>query len=710
MSSLQEKQQDVNKGLQDFIFQSKYARWIEDKKRRETWKEATDRVMNMHLNKFSHIDEEHKEKIRWAFSLVENKRVLPSMRSMQFGGKAVDAHNARIFNCSVRHIDSIRSFAEVAYLMLCGCGTGVGLTKEFLGRLPNLVDTNDRTGTVVTYAIEDTIEGWADSLEALLACYFKNTCYSGRKIIFDYSKIRRKGARLKIGGGKAPGYKPLKNALTRIKAVLDHIIEVNGQYKLKPINAYDILMHFADAVLSGGSRRTASSVVFDANDDVMMRSKISYSVKKLIYSIDEEQNTADCKIWVNDAALNQKTYNLTIDLNTDKWVFDNLVQNKEISWLKLEAQRARSNNSILLLRNKLTREDIKNIIEKTQQFGEPGFVFANHPHTLYNPCFEIGFIPVTSDGRCGVQFCNLSTINGTLIKNKAEFLECVEAETIIGTLQASYTSFPYLSNVAQQLTEEEALLGNSLTGIMDSPSILLDESVLQDGAKVAVKVNADWAKILGVNPAARLNAIKPEGTGSLAIGAAPGAHAHHYHKFFRRVQTPKDESIYKFFKEHNPHMCEESVWNTNTKEDVVTFPIKAPEGAMIKDDLTAIKHLEIIKKLQQNWVIPGQVNTAKDVSHNVSCTVIVKDDEWESVIDYLFENKEYFSAVSFIGYYGDKLYKQAPYEKISSDEDEKIYQGYLENYKSVDYTSLFENQDETSLTAESSCAGGACLQ
>lgn len=1012
---LQEKQQEVNKGLQDFIFQSKYARWMEDKKRRETWEEATERVRNMHLEKFDHIDEKYKEKIRWAFSLVRDKRVLPSMRSMQFGGKAVNAHNARGYNClssetrfvtstgvksfddfndgdeitvlghsgkwrkaivrnygkqilrkniitrakssyeiwatdnhrwllknkdvveglkegnllrgsenifsdfifetssieeqlywcygyvygdgtisgersvvrlcgeqikyeerftnlgfksssplsckgdiicytgkyqkntpnpeidspklirafvagylaadgannknsnkkyntknpyrsiqsseldhiefirkcfpiagvfivsekeltgqktnfgirpytisfrivtglsneknynvpfrvsvvseetkiedvwcleveednsfvlsnglvtgncSVRHIDSIRAFAEIAYLMLCGCGTGIGISKRFLGRLPNLVDQNDKTGTVVTYVIEDTIEGWADSLEALLACYFKNTCYSGRKIIFDYSKIRRKGVRLKIGGGKAPGYKPLKNALNRIKILLDHIIEVNAQYRLSSINVYDILMHFSDAVLSGGSRRTASSVIFDIDDDAMIESKIVYKVKKVIHTIDEETNVADCKLWINHKSLNQRSYNISIDLNKDKWLFDNLVENKEIGWFQLEPQRARSNNSILLLRDKITKEQLTDIFNKTKQFGEPGFVFANHPDTLYNPCFEIGFVPVTRDGRCGVQFCNLTSSNGALIKTLKDFLECVEAQSIIGSLQATYTSFPYLSPVAQQLTEEEALLGNSITGIMDSPSILLNEENLREGARRAVEVNVEWAKILGINAAARINAIKPEGTGSLAVGSAPGAHAHHYYEFFRRVQTPKDENIYGYFKEINPHMCEESIWNTNTKEDVVTFPIKAPEGAIVKDDLTAIKHLDIIKSLQRNWVLPAQANNQKEVNNNVSCTVIVKDDEWDSVVDYLYENREYFSAVSFISYYGDKIYKQAPYEKISTDEDKEKYKNYLVNYKVVDYTQMVENQDETNLTAEAVCAGGACI-
>ena len=195
--------------IANFTFTSKYARYSEKHKRRESWKEAITRVEEMHVEKYDFLSEEDKQEIKWAFDLVRDKRAVPSMRSMQFGGPAVSAHNARMFNCSCRHIDSIRAFAECFYLLLCGCGVDFGLTKKYLSRLPDLVDATSKTGIVLMYAVEDSIEGWADSLEAQLNSYFKNTAYSGRKIVFDYSKIRRKGAKLKTGGGKAPGYSGL---------------------------------------------------------------------------------------------------------------------------------------------------------------------------------------------------------------------------------------------------------------------------------------------------------------------------------------------------------------------------------------------------------------------------------------------------------------------------------------------------------------------
>jgi hypothetical protein len=1021
--------EEVSKGLQDFIILSKYARHISELKRRETWVEAITRVRDMHLTRFAKLPQDDINEITWAFDMAAQKRVLPSMRSVQFGGPAVLAHNARLFNCSVRFVDSIRAFAEIAYLMLCGCGTGIGVYKKYLNRLPDLVGPDDRTGTVINYVVEDNIEGWCDSLEALLSCYTKNNAMSGRKISFDYSRIRRKGSLLKTGGGKAPGHVPLKNAHTKIKNLITFLIEDRNQTRLKSIDVVDVLLHFADAVLSGGVRRTASSVMFEPDDEDMMSAKTYFKVKKFRGVIDEETNEWHGKIWYQDK---QRDVVFKLKDSGDKWEYEtNLLENKIVSWRFVEPQRARSNNSVRLLRNSCTLEQFKDIIDKTRQYGEPGFVFCNSEDTLMNPCqpkdsllltregisklgdinvgdeiwssegwtkvtkkwstgiqkvfqfkttagifcgtdthrilsagekievkdaesidtitgpyeenldlffqdimdgivlgdgsvhkasnnlvylcvgkddtdyfeseikhllkrerpglhdgawevettitadelpltfqrkvpdrflygnrnkicgflrglytangsicgprvtlkaasfkiienvqamlssvgirsyyttnkptvvqfengayeckesydlnistdidkfekiigfiqdykkyklayilqnktrkgrvkstydiiskelvseeetfhitvdndshtywtqccdvsncFEISFIPVTITGECGVQFCNLTSINGARVTSKEDFKNCVRAETIIGTLQASYTDFKYLSRTAKQLTDEEALLGNSITGILDTPDIILDDEFLAEMAEYAYEVNLEWSKKLGVNPAARINCVKPEGTGSLAVGSAPGIHAHHSRKYFRRIQNSLTDNIHQYFKLHNPHMVEESVWNTNTKEEVVTFPIEVKKGAMVKKDLSALQHLEMIKRVQQNWVVPSQKNNKKDISHNVSCTVIVKEDEWESVIGYIYDNRDFFSAVSFLPEMGDKLFPQAPFEAVVTEEDEERFRELVENYVPVDYTKMVENSDGTMFMAESSCAGGACL-
>lgn len=642
--------------ISKYVFTSKYARYLPDLKRRETWDEAVDRVEAMHLRKFDGVlEQQYIDEIRWAFDLVRDKRVAPSMRSMQFGGPAVEAHNARIYNCAVRHIDSIRAFSEVFYLLLCGCGVGLGLSQKFLHRLPDLVQASNRTGIVQTYVIEDSIEGWADSIEALLNCYFVNTAYTGRKIVFDYSRIRPAGSPLKTGGGKAPGHEGLKLAHRLIKNLLDRVIETEGVTRLRSIDAYDILMHTADAVLSGGVRRSATSVIFDKDDDDMM---------------------------------NAKTGN----------------------WNETNPQRGRSNNSVLLLRDETTPEEFEQIIERTREWGEPGFVFADNADTLYNPCFEVSFIPMTDDGVCGVQFCNLTTINGAKAFSKQDFVDCAKAAAIIGTLQATYTEFPYLSHVAKELTVSESLLGVSITAMMENPDVLLNAEYQQEAAAVVVDTNRIWAALCGIPQAARCNVIKPEGTSTLAFGSMfSGIHGAEGRWMFRLVQANKLDNVYRFLKSINPHLTEESVWSANGTDDVIYFPIKVSDSGLLKRDLTAIDHLDIIKSTQANWVLPGTTEAnLKPVHHNVSCTVIVKDDEWDGVTSYLHDNRHSFAAVSLLSDTGGKKYAQAPMQSVDTAEEFEKFAYLVNNLIPIDYTLMIEEEDGTELMQEASCVGMAC--
>lgn len=643
---------DTLNEISKYIFTSKYARYNAELGRRETWDEAVLRVEEMHLRKFAHLDEKFLDEIRWAFNLVRDKRALPSMRSMQFGGKAIEAHEARMFNCSVMHVDSLRSFSEAFYLLLCGSGVGFGLSKRFLNRLPDLVTAEDRTGIVMTYVVEDSIEGWADSVEALLDCYFKSTPYSGRKIVFDYSRIRPAGAELKTSGGKAPGYEGLKAAHIKIKELLDDLIEVNGQNRLYTIDAYDILMHVADAVLSGGVRRSACAVIFDKDDYRMINAK-----------------TGD--------------------------------------WFNENPQRARSNNSVLLVRDEVTYEEFESIALRTKEWGEPGFVFSDHKDVLFNPCFEIGFLPVTEDGRTGVQFCNLTTVNGGRVSTKEELYDAVRAAAIIGTLQASYTNFKYLSNTAKELTESEALLGVSITGMLENPQVLLDPIVLQTASAIAVEANAWMAEAIGIKPAARVTCIKPEGTSSLALGSMySGIHPAHSRVMWRRVQANKLDNVYQHFKDHNPHLCEESVWSANGTDDVITFPVILPEDGIVKSELTATEHLKIIRDVQKNWVLPGTSSSnTKPATHNVSCTTIVGEDEWEDVFHYIYDNNDYFTAVSLLSQTGDKLYKQAPNESVYTEDELGVFYDQMYNFIGVDYSWLNEDEDNTKLVESAACAG-----
>jgi len=704
------KTQEVNflSEIANYIFTDKYARFNELMGRRETWDECVSRVEKMHLDKFKKkLSKEELDEIKEAFKFVREKRVVPSMRSMQFGGKAVLAHNPRIYNCAVRHIDSPRAFAEVFYLLLCGCGVGFGLSKHFINRLPDLVGPDDKNGTVVTYVVEDSIEGWADCIEALLNCYFRNTAYSGRKIVFDYSRIRPEGAIIKTGGGKAPGYRGLKKGLQKIKNILDYIIEEKSQNRLHPVNAYDILMHCADAVLSGGIRRSATSVIFDLDDDEMMNSKVAFKVTKYAHFSKNDKGKYEGVVYVDGqyGGIKKHKYDVTID----EWEYNILKESSTISWMHIEPQRARSNNSVLLLRDSVTEEEFVKINSLTRQWGEPGFVFADHKDQLYNPCFEIGFLPVTEDGVCGVQFCNLSSINGAKIKTPLDFIKATWAATLIGTLQSTYTDFKYLSNAAKSLTEGEALLGVSITGVMDNPDVILKPEIQEEGAKMAIETNKLWAAKLGINQAARITTLKPEGTSSLVLESASGIHPHHARRYFRRVQANKIDPVYKFFKKNNPHMCEESVWSANKTDDVISFPITVGDNAMVKADLTAIKHLDMIKSTQQHWVNNGKTEAnVNPVTHNVSCTVIVDENEWDDVFKYLFKNRNFFGAVALLPKTGDKMYKQAPNEAVTTEEDEKKWADIVSNYKPVNYKTLEEDEDTTKLSDALACAGGKC--
>jgi ribonucleoside-triphosphate reductase len=404
--------------MSNFIFTTKYARFNEVNKRRETLSETVDRVSEMHLRKYSFLPEEDINRIKWAFEMVKEKKVVPSMRSMQFGGKAVEAHNSRIYNCGVRHIDSLRAFAEFFYCLLSGTGMTAGVSEKVISNLPNLVSKEDKTGSVITYVIDDTIEGWADSVETLLMCYHKNTPFSGRKIVFDYSKIRPKGTQLKTGGGKAPGHEGLQQAHRKIKNLLDYCIEELNSYLLRSIDIYDILMHCADAVLSGGIRRAATAVIFDCDDNLMLNAKINQKVSsfKRFEKIDN--------LWEGTVTVKKKKYEVKL---TDYEYETLLKENKEISWIHTEPQRARSNNSVLLIRDKTTKIQFEKIVERTKQYGEPGFVFADDELALFNPC-------LTKDTLINTNRGNLNVIQIIDLLNKEEDLFALSFNTINRTL------------------------------------------------------------------------------------------------------------------------------------------------------------------------------------------------------------------------------------------------------------------------------------
>ena len=730
MSALQE--------LQNYTFVSKYARWLEDKNRRETWKEAVERVRNMMHTKYA--DFGISEEIDWAYDIMYKKKVLGSQRALQFGGEPILKRHAKIYNCTSSYCDRLRFFQECFWLLLCGSGTGFSVQKHHVAKLPTLEHQVDENAVGIKYVIEDSIEGWADALGVLLSSYFSKPVeefkmYKNSYVVFDYSQIRAKGTSLSSGVGKAPGFEPLQNGLEKIRALLDRCI-ANGQKKLRPIDAYDIVMHSSDAVLSGGVRRSASLALFSPDDEEMAKAK------------------------------------------TGNWYVEN-------------PQRARSNNSALLLKNETTFEEFQTLMESVKEFGEPGFIWSESTEMIFNPCVEIGMWPVDEEsGKSGWQGCNLSTINCSSVEDEDDFFERCRAAAIIGTLQAGFTKLDYLGEISQKIFEREALLGVSLTGTMEKHDLVLTEKVLTKGAKIAVETNKEIAKKIKINQAARVTCLKPEGTSSSMLGTSSGIHPHHAKRYIRHVQANVLEAPYQHFKKYNPQACDKSAWSANNTDEIIKFPIEVPDGAKLKNQLPAVEMLSIVKETQKNWVNSGKnraLCTQDYLSHNVSNTVTVKPDEWDDVTKYIYDNRKYFAGISLIPQSGDKDYPQAPFTTVytsreivkeygdaalwcsglielglnafdnnlwaacdyltlnQSNENHpesklvfmtkmknfankyfdddlrrltycmkdvynwKIYCDLYNSFKKVDYTQLLEDEDNTAGIEEVSCAGGACL-
>jgi len=676
-------------GLQDFIAISRYARYSSDLRRRETWAEAIARVGDMHLAHYPDLSLSDAslaalsagdvtaedlarigrlgrlhEAIKAAFTAAERREVLPSMRSLQFGGEAVLNKHARIYNCAFTYVDRLEAFREALYLLLCGCGVGFSVQRQHVAKLPPLAPLRSNAA-VSTFVVPDTIEGWADALHELMAA-----AVAGRRVIFDYSAIRPAGAPLRTSGGKAPGPEPLFNSLTRI----EHIVQRAAGRRLRPIEAYDILMWAAKAVLSGGVRRSATICLFSADDEEMTAAKTG-------------------------------------------------------NWLQDHPQRTASNNSAVIVRSQATREQFNKLFEAQKQFGEPGFYFVKDAEYGANPCVEIGLHPRLQldaaaiarlrelgyqgelrEGEVltGVQFCNLTTISASAAETPERFYQLCAHAAVIGTLQAGYTDFSYLSPVSRVITEREALLGVSICGVLDRPDVLLDPQVLRTGAAVVKAVNAVVARALGINPAARTTCVKPEGTASLLLGTSSGLHPHHSIRYFRRVQTNVYDPIFAHFKRSNPHMVEPSVYDPNGRTEVITFPVEGPAFGIYRDDLSAVKHLEYVRLVQLNWVQNGQRHErfSPGLHHNVSCTISVRGDEWAAVADFIWENRESFTGVALLQEQGDKAYAQAPREAVASHDDIARWNSLV--YHPVDYTLLHEEEDLTELKQVVACAGGSC--
>jgi len=609
-----------NKILSDITVYMKYARYLNG--RRESWEEIVDRNKGMHIKKFPQL----KEEIEDAYQYVYQKKVLPSMRSMQFAGRPIEISPNRIFNCSYLPIDDWRSFSEVMFLLLGGTGVGYSVQFHHIDKLPEIKKPNPNRRK--RFLVGDSIEGWADSIKVLMKSYF----FGGPTIEFDFSDIRAKGSLLVTSGGKAPGPQPLKECVVKLQGILES--KSDGD-KLSTLEVHDLICHIADAVLAGGIRRAALISLFSANDMDMMSSKAG-------------------------------------------------------NWWELNPQRGRANNSVVLLRHRVTKDYFNEIWNriKLSGSGEPGLYFTNDKDWGTNPCCEIALRPY--------QFCNLCEVNVSDIINQEDLNNRVKAAAFIGTLQASYTNFHYLRDIWKKTTEKEALIGVSMTGIASGRVLKMDMSM---AASVVKEENKRVAKLIGINASARTTTVKPAGTTSLTLGTSSGIHAWHNDFYIRRLRVNKSESIYFYLMTHVPELMEDDFFRPHDTA-ILSVPQMAPECSILRTE-SALSLLNRVKFIHDEWIKPG--HTSGQNTHNVSATISIKDDEWVDVGEWMWKNRDSYNGLSVLPY-SDHTYKQAPFEDITREKYDELYN----KLDIINLNEVYEVEDTTNLMGEIACSGGSC--
>ncbi len=609
-----------NRLLSELVAYRTYAKHLNHLNRRESLEETLNRNLGMFLDKYPKLSRD----IFKAGKQLHDFNVMPSMRSLQFGGEAIVRNNVRLFNCSFANITYPRIFPEALFLLLSGTGFGYSVQRHHINQLPGLKKPKEEG----TYVVHDSIEGWAEALRSLTDSYF----YGGIRPIFDFSRVRPKGSYLVTTGAKAPGPEPLRHMLVKVEEVL----KVAVSRKLRSIEVHDMICLIADCVLSGGIRRAALISLFDRTDTDMLTSKHG-------------------------------------------------------NWWEKHPHRARANNTAVLPRHEVTREEFENVFDMciASNAGEPGFLFTNDLDWGTNPCAEIG---LQSN-----QFCNLTTTNLTGIKNDKDFHNRVYAAALLGTLQASFTDFPYLSEKWRTVTESEALIGCSFTGIADSPGLSADQ--LQAAARTVLEVNEKYARKIGINISARTTAIKPEGTASCVLGSSSGIHARHSEYYLRRVRMNKDDELARYLSRVVPELVEADLFSPTGV--VVTIPQESPAGAITRHQESASSLFNRVKHYYENWVVPGHRSGAN--THNVSCTINYKPEEVAELRESLWNDRMSYAAVSLLPF-SDSIYQQAPFE----DTDKATFDKYNNMVKEIDLTKVMEMEDNTNRAEQLACSGGIC--
>lgn len=657
--------------LADIVVFNKYAKFLPELGRRENWEEIVIRNMRMHQARYPQIAGEI-GKVYQDFVLT--KKVLPSMRSLQFGGRPIEMAENRIFNCAYMPAESYKFFSELMFLLLGGTGVGYSVQRRHTAQLPEV--SAPKSIGVHKFQVQDSIIGWADTIKVVAKAFL----HGGALPAFDYRDIREKGTELVTTGGKAPGPEPLKICVDRIIAVFRHAID----RKLEPIEVHDIACSIADSVRAGGIRRAAMICLFDRDDHEMLSCKALVPVHVRHLSGVKSEDGSGLMTW--EDAYGTENTGLVSAHDRKIWADTSM-----LPWYMVYPARGRSNNSAVLPRGKVSKYEFQQLMRKVEASGcgEPGIYWTNNEDWGTNPCCEIALRPY--------QMCNLTEINAGAITDQTSFNKAAKAAAYLGTLQAGYTDFHYLNPKWKEACESEALLGVSMTGIASGT---LDSLSQTEAAAHAKLLNKHLASKIKINPAARVTCVKPAGTTSLVLGTSSGIHAWHAPYYIRRMRAGRDEELAKYMTKAAPDLVEDDV--TDPKQVVLSFPQKAPEGAIMRDE-DMFSLLERVKAVSTGWVASG--HSSGDNQHNVSCTISVKSDEWAELTTWMWENRDHYNGISVLPFFGSTAYPQMPFEDITKEQ----YEAMLPLLKGIDISQVFEdNGDGVDLAGEAACAGGAC--
>lgn len=625
---------------QSFIHTSRYARWVEEENRRETWAETVDRYMQNVVavkisDKDDHFDPKVYEDVQDA---ILNLEVMPSMRALMTAGLALERDNTAGYNCSYLPVDDPKSFDEAMFILLCGTGVGFSVERQYISKLPEVPDELFQSEDVIV--VHDSKEGWAKSLRKLIAML-----YSGEIPKFDTSKVRQAGAKLKTFGGRASGPAPL---IELFNFTINLFKQAKGR-KLSSIECHDLMCKIGEVVVVGGVRRSAMISLSNLSDDRMRHAKSG-------------------------------------------------------NWWEKSTQRALANNSVAYTEKPdmetFMREWLALVESKSGErgiFSRPASKKQAAKNGRRDPNYEFGTNPCSEIVLRPYQFCNLTEVVVRAFDTLEDLERKVRLATILGTIQSTYTHFPYLRKIWKDNTEAERLLGVSLTGIMDnllmtSKNAGLDK-MLEHLKDVAVSTNAKWAELLGIPQSTAITCVKPSGTVSQLVDSASGIHARHSAHYIRTVRGDNKDPLTQFMKDQGvPNEPDVMKPDSTT---VFSFPQKSPEGAVTRNDMTAIEQLELWLTYQRHWC-----------EHKPSITVTVRDHEWLEVGAWVYKYFDEVSGVSFLPH-SDHTYQQAPYQEVSARE----YEAALTLMPDlIDWAKLqeYEKEDTTKSSQTFACVSGVC--